>query len=79
VNDTLMVGNTPVVLRRHVLAFFQGNRFLLNSLATDVVEQLAQAQSVIDLYAGVGLFSAAAAAGGAKVIAIEGDRVAAAD
>ena len=65
-------------LARHTRAFFQGNRFLLSALVDHVVA--AVGERVLDLYAGVGLFSVAAAvAGRGRVVAVEGDRVAAAD
>ncbi len=70
----------PISLRRHVLAFFQGNRFLLSQLAGDVASEIPAAADVVDLYAGGGLFSVVAASSrGARVTAVEGDRVAAAD
>jgi 23S rRNA (uracil1939-C5)-methyltransferase len=79
-----IAGLTPVsdtvALRRHVLAFFQGNRHLLGHLVTHVVEQVRADGAVLDLYAGVGLFSVSAAiARGVRVTAVEGDRHAAAD
>jgi 23S rRNA (uracil1939-C5)-methyltransferase len=68
-------GEATVVLRRHVLAFFQGNRHLLGSLVTHVVEQVRADGEVLDLYAGVGVFSVSAAtARGVRVTAVEGDR-----
>jgi 23S rRNA (uracil1939-C5)-methyltransferase len=80
VTDTLNADGTPVTLRRHVLAFFQGNRHLVQPFAAHVVEQIPSGDDVIDLYAGVGLFAVCAAASrGARVTAVEGDRVAAAD
>jgi 23S rRNA (uracil1939-C5)-methyltransferase len=81
VTDTLAIGDyPPVSLRRHVLAFFQGNRFLLNQLVAHVVDQIPRGADVIDFYAGVGLFSVAAAViRAARVTAVEGDRVSAAD
>jgi 23S rRNA (uracil1939-C5)-methyltransferase len=81
VTDTVDIGDAATVtLRRHVLAFFQGNRFLLPRLATYVVDLVPRDGHVIDLYAGGGLFSvAAAAARQAHVTAVEGDRTAAAD
>jgi len=79
VTDRLHVGGTSVALRRHVHAFFQGNRHLLQDLVSHVVAQTAASGDVVDLYAGVGLFSVSAAASGARVTAVEGDRVAAAD
>jgi len=66
-------------LSRHVRSFFQGNRFLTGTLVEQVLGLL-DGGPVLDLYAGVGLFSlAAAAAGRGPVTAVEGDRVSAAD
>lgn len=66
-------------LSRHVRSFFQGNRFLLHRLV-DLVTGLVAGAPVLDLYAGVGLFSVAiAAAGKGPVAAVEGDPLAAAD
>lgn len=81
VTDRLLLRETTsVTLRRHVLAFFQGNRYLLNDLVIHVVDQVEPGSSVVDLYAGAGLFSVSAAvARDARVTAVEGDRVAAAD
>jgi len=69
-----------VTLARQAHAFFQGNRFLLADLIACVVNEVPNGH-VLDLYAGVGLFSAALAAqgGGRVVTAIEGDRTAADD
>jgi tRNA/tmRNA/rRNA uracil-C5-methylase (TrmA/RlmC/RlmD family) len=58
--------------------FFQGNRYLLGSLVRGVLTA-ASADRVVDLYAGVGLFSVALAATGARVLAVEGDTFAVAD
>ena len=78
--DRLEVDGTPVVLRRHVLAFFQGNRHLLRPLVEHVVSQVPEGGELVDLYAGVGLFAiSAAVARGVHVTAVEGDRYAAAD
>lgn len=81
VTDVVTVpGAPPVAIRRHVLAFFQGNRYLLKQLVTHVVEQLPVGGEAIDLYAGVGLFAVTAAvARQVHVTAVEGDLVAAAD
>jgi 23S rRNA (uracil1939-C5)-methyltransferase len=81
VTDSIVFdGGAVAPLRRHVLAFFQGNRYLLNALAAHVVGLIPTNARAIDLYAGVGLFSvSAAAARGAQVTAVEGDAVAAAD
>ncbi|MBZ5558395.1 MAG: TRAM domain-containing protein [Acidobacteriia bacterium] len=79
--DRLDLGEGRTVeLRRHVLAFFQGNRHLLAPLVTHVVGQVPEESDLLDLYAGVGLFSiAAAVVRRARVTAVEGDRIAAAD
>jgi 23S rRNA (uracil1939-C5)-methyltransferase len=79
--DRLDLGEGHAIeLRRHVLAFFQGNRHLLTPLVTHVARQVPEEGDLLDLYAGVGLFSiAAAVARRARVTAVEGDRIAAAD
>src|SRR5260370_4297753 len=78
--DRLTLGAHQVVLRRHVLAFFQGNRHLLGDLVSHVIAQVPHDGDVVDLYAGVGLFSVGiAVATGVGVTAIEGDRTAAID
>jgi 23S rRNA (uracil1939-C5)-methyltransferase len=67
-------------LRRHAASFFQGNRFLLPSLVLAVADLIPDSGEVIDLYAGVGVFSVALAAlGRLEVIAVEGDRLSGAD
>ena len=96
VRRTLTPGGTPSVidafdlespaprraqvrLQHHVQAFFQANRYLLARLASRVVS-LVPDGPVVDLYAGVGLFSASLAASGWKsVVAVEGDRAGASD
>ena len=66
-------------LSRAARAFFQGNRFLVDALVDHVVGAL-HAGAMTDLYAGVGLFSVAAAARGhIPVVAVEGDDVSAQD
>jgi 23S rRNA (uracil1939-C5)-methyltransferase len=68
------------VLRRGPTSFFQGNRFLLPPLVTRVLDAVPADDSVLDLYAGVGLFSVAlAATGRSHLVAVEGDRSAGAD
>jgi 23S rRNA (uracil1939-C5)-methyltransferase len=81
VSDALALPDCPPIrLRRHVLTFFQGNRFLLGDLVTHVIAQLPLNARLIDLYAGVGLFAIASAqARGATVTAVEGDRASAED
>ena len=80
VTDTLTIGGATLKLRRHVLAFFQGNRFLLRDLVAHVAGQVPMDATLLDLYAGVGLFSVAAATvRGAAVAAVEGDATASED
>ena len=80
VTDRLRLGESEVTLRRHVQAFFQGNRHLLRDLVSHVVERVPMGSGVVDLYAGVGLFAVAAATTrAATVAAVEGDAIAAAD
>jgi 23S rRNA (uracil1939-C5)-methyltransferase len=80
VTDTLRLGDRHVMLRRHVQAFFQGNRYLIADLAAHVVSGVPHGGRLVDLYAGVGLFAVAAAVTrGATVAAVEGDGFAAAD
>jgi 23S rRNA (uracil1939-C5)-methyltransferase len=63
------------ILRRHPEAFFQGNRFLIGSLVAAVMDAV-PAGRILDLYAGVGLFSVSlAAAGRGKITAVEGDPI----
>jgi tRNA/tmRNA/rRNA uracil-C5-methylase (TrmA/RlmC/RlmD family) len=80
VTDRLHVTDAAsVTLRRHVDAFFQGNRFLIEPLVRRLVS-LVPSGPVVDLYAGVGLFGLALAAAGApRVTLVEGDQVSAAD
>jgi 23S rRNA (uracil1939-C5)-methyltransferase len=78
--DRLDLGGAIVTLRRHVLAFFQGNRHLLRDLVIHVTTQVPRDRPLIDLYAGVGVFAVSAAVSrGVDVTAVEGDRYAAAD
>ena len=80
VGDLLMIEGREISWRRHVLAFFQGNRYLLGDLVSHVVAQIREGSRVVDLYAGAGLFSVpVAVVRGARVTAVEGDRRAAAD
>ncbi len=69
----------PFRLQHNANAFFQGNRYLLATLAARV-RSLVPHGPVIDLYAGVGLFAVSfAASGWDQVVAVESDRAAAAD
>src|SRR6185436_18660421 len=81
VTDRIAVGGAPpVVFRRNVRSFFQGNRYLLGDLAAHVAGLVPPDTDMLDLYAGSGLFSlTAAAARRARVTAVEGDRSAAGD
>jgi 23S rRNA (uracil1939-C5)-methyltransferase len=75
VSDTI----GDVTLQRHARSFFQGNRFLTPSLVEHVLSVIASGP-VLDLYAGVGLFSVTAErAGHGPVTAVEGDRFSSAD
>jgi 23S rRNA (uracil1939-C5)-methyltransferase len=66
-------------LDRHVRSFFQGNRYLLSSFVEWVLPHVGKG-SLVDLYAGVGLFSLTAkAAGAGPITAVEGDLFAARD
>ena len=68
-------GRGSGALRRHPEAFFQGNRFLVPGLVAAVLDAVPDGD-VLDLYAGVGLFSlAVASAADARVVAVEGDPV----
>lgn len=67
-------------LQRHAESFFQANRFLLPRLVTTVLDAMHAENDVLDLYAGVGLFSIALVATGRRgVTAVEGDRTSSAD
>jgi 23S rRNA (uracil1939-C5)-methyltransferase len=46
-----------VRLRAHVQSFFQANRFLVDALVQEVRDRTPAGGSVLDLYAGVGLFA----------------------
>ena len=63
-----------VVLRAHVRSFFQSNRFLLDALVASVSRLTPPGGSILDLYAGVGLFALPLAARAERVLGIELDR-----
>ena len=66
-------------LTRQPASFFQANRFLLGELVGSVMDEV-PAGSVLDLYAGVGLFSIVLAeAKRGLVTAVEGDPISGAD
>lgn len=80
IRDVLAMEGHEIVWRRHVLAFFQGNRYLLRDLVAHVTRRIDQGSRVVELYAGGGLFAVpCAVVRGASVTAVEGDHVAAAD
>ena len=80
ISDSIRVSDSATLtLQRDVRAFFQGNRFLLEPLVQRVLS-LIRTDRIVDLYAGVGLFGlAAAAAGAADVMLVEGDPISGAD
>jgi 23S rRNA (uracil1939-C5)-methyltransferase len=68
------------VLRRHADSFFQANRFLLPELVASVLASVLPDGAVLDLYAGVGLFSVSLAmTGRERITAVEGNRASARD
>ena len=66
-------------LRRHAESFFQANRFLVPDMVAAVVDSVQSEGSILDLYAGVGLFAVALGAQGRSVTAVEGDPSSGAD
>ena len=67
--DATMQGS----IERHASSFFQSNRYLLSTLVTETCRRVKNGP-VLDLYAGVGLFSVALAALGVEnVTAVERD------
>jgi hypothetical protein len=62
-------------LQRHAESFFQANRYLLPDLVTAVMDLIPADGAVVDLYAGVGLFSVSLAhCGRGPIVAVEGNR-----
>ena len=62
-------------LERHAESFFQANRYLLPDLVATVLDSVPADGDVIDLYAGVGLFSISLAHSGREgIVAVEGNR-----
>jgi 23S rRNA (uracil1939-C5)-methyltransferase len=59
-------------LRAHARGFFQGNRFLVEPLARVVGDLLPPGGSLLDLYAGVGLFGLTVGRGASDVVMVEG-------
>src|SRR5262249_47401443 len=58
-------------LRSHLRSFFQANRFLVEPLVRAVTSAVPPGDTVLDLYAGVGLFAIAFAARGDAVRGVE--------
>jgi len=80
VTDVIECEGVELRIRRHVRAFFQGNRYLLGALAGHVAQHVPMRARAMDLYAGGGLLGLAAAQfRQASVVAIEGEATAAAD
>ena len=77
----LTLGRAPSgELHRRPESFFQANRYLLPGMVASVIDAVPADVEVIDLYAGVGLFSLAlAAVGRAGITAVEGDPASSAD
>ncbi len=78
---SLSIDGAPIALRRHVLAFFQGNRYLLSDLVAHVVgagRRRAATWSISTPASGCSRSRRRRLAGRA-VTAVEGDRIAAAD
>lgn len=71
------VAGTP--LRAHVRSFFQSNRFLVEPLTAAVLELVPKGGTVLDLYAGVGLFALPLARQAERVRAAEVNPLAAED
>jgi 23S rRNA (uracil1939-C5)-methyltransferase len=73
---TLFGGDPPVpadtTWTRSPRSFFQANRFVTATLLRHVLA-FTRVSSVLDLYAGVGLFAVGCAAAGARVVAVESD------
>ncbi len=69
----LTAGRAAGQLRRSAESFFQANRFLLPQLVVSVIDSVLPEGTVLDLYAGVGLFAASLAGGGrGSITAVEG-------
>ena len=79
VTDRIPVSDHVVVLTHHVQSFFQGNRYLLPQLVDRVLQQVPDG-TVMDLYAGVGLFAVSLGSRNrGHIVAVEGDRSSARD
>jgi len=85
--DFVLLGGDPYVetevlghrLRSHVRSFFQANRFVTSDLARWVLELTPAGGPVLDLYAGVGLFTIPLGVRGDPAQAVEASRSAVED
>lgn len=78
--DALTEGRASGRLERMAESFFQANRFVLPALVVAVMDAVLPAGEVLDLYAGVGLFSMALAGSGRDgILAVEGAGASGAD
>jgi len=68
-----------LLLRVHARSFFQSNRYLVEPLASTVLDLLPEARRSLDLYGGVGLFALPLAARGGEVVLVEQSKPAVAD
>jgi tRNA/tmRNA/rRNA uracil-C5-methylase (TrmA/RlmC/RlmD family) len=72
--EDLTGGRAHGSLQRHVRSFFQANRYLLSKLVSTVLEAVPSESDLLDLYAGVGVFSVTLAGiGRTRITAVEGD------
>jgi tRNA/tmRNA/rRNA uracil-C5-methylase (TrmA/RlmC/RlmD family) len=79
VTDIITRSAGSASLTRHIQSFFQGNRYLLPTLANRVLAHVPDG-AVTDLFSGVGLFAVSLAAQGRHdIVAVEGDRSSAHD
>ena len=81
--DNKNIGPGPVRLRvkdwgfeLHPLAFFQSNRYLLDSFLDEVVRQASGARRILDLFCGSGFFSIPLCRDRAQVLGVESNAVA---
>ena len=72
--EQLTGGRAHGSLQRHARSFFQANRYLLPALVAAVTAEVLPDGAVLDLYAGVGIFSVALGGMGRDgIMAVEGD------
>ena len=72
--EALTAGRARGSLQRHVRSFFQANRYVLPELVSAVIDAVSAEGEVLDLYAGVGVFSVSlGGTGRSGIAAVEGD------